>query len=46
MAETEEAFEGVLEFSVLETSKDLLQNGELLVLKPEQAAAIRSESSP
>ena len=27
MAESEEAFEGVFEFSVLETSKDLSQNG-------------------
>ena len=37
MAESEEAFERVFEFSVLETSKDLSQN----VLKPEQEAAIR-----
>ena len=40
MVDSEEAFEGVFEFSVLETSKDLLQNGNLIVLKPEQEAAI------
>ena len=34
-------FEGVFQFSVQETSKDLLQNGKLIVLKPEQEVAIR-----
>lgn len=37
MAEFEEAFEGVFQFSVKETSK----NGKLIVLNPEQEAAIR-----
>ena len=32
IAESEEAFEGVFEFSVQETSKDLSQNGKLIVL--------------
>ena len=42
MAESEEAgFEGVLEFSVWEMSKDLSQNGKHIVLKPELEAAIR-----
>ena len=58
MAESEEAFEGVFEFSVQVTSKDLSQNSKpryyesrdydsllslskLIVLKPEQEAAIR-----
>ena len=41
MAESEKAFEGVFEFSVKETSKNLSQNGKLIVLKPEQEAAIR-----
>ena len=40
MTESEEAFRGVFEFSVQETSKDLLQNGKLIVLKPEQEVAI------
>ena len=41
MAEFEEAFEEVFQFSVKETSKDLPQNGKLIVLNPEQEAAIR-----
>ena len=41
MAKSEEAFEGIFEFSVQETSKDLSQNGKHIVLKPEQKAAIR-----
>ena len=41
MAESEEAFEGVLELPVQEMSKDLLHNGKLIVLKPEQEAAFR-----
>ena len=41
MAESEKALEEVFKFSVQETSKDLLQNGKLIVLKPEQEAAIR-----
>ena len=41
MAKAEEAFEGIFEFSVQETSKDLSQNGKPIVLKPEQKAAIR-----
>ena len=41
MVESEEAFEGVFEFSVQETSKDLSQNGKHIVVKPEQEAAIR-----
>ena len=58
MAESEEAFEGVFEFSVQVTSKDFSQNSKpryyesrdydsllslskLIVLKPEQEAAIR-----
>ena len=39
MAESKEALEGVFEFSVQETSKDLSQNGKHIVLKPEQEAA-------
>ena len=38
MAESEETFEGVFEFSVQETSKDLSQNGGNIVLTPEQEA--------
>ena len=34
MTESEEAFRGVFEFSVQETSKDISQNGKLSVLKP------------
>lgn len=42
MAESEEMFDGVFECSVQETLKDLSQNaGKLIVLKPEQEAAIR-----
>ena len=41
MAESEETFEGAFEFSVQETSKDLSKNGKLIVLYPEQEAAIR-----
>ena len=41
MVKSEEAFEGVFEFSVQETSKNLPQNGELVIPKPEQEAAIR-----
>ena len=41
MADFEEAFEEVFQFSVKETSKDLPQNGKLIVLNPEQEAAIR-----
>ena len=41
MTESEEAFEGVFEFSVRETSKDLSQNEKLIALKPEQEAAMR-----
>ena len=44
MTESEESFEGVFQFSVQETSKDLLQNGKLVVLKPEQEVAIRDKS--
>ena len=44
MAESEKVFKGVFEFSVQETSKDLLQNGKLIVLKLEQEAAL--ETSP
>ena len=40
-AGSEEAFEGVFEISVQETSKDLSQNGKLIILKPQQEAAIR-----
>ena len=40
MAESEEAFERVFEFSVQETPKDLSQNGKHIILKPEQEAAI------
>ena len=40
MAESEEAFEGVFEFSVQETAKDFSQNGKHVVLKSEQEAAI------
>ena len=40
MAESGEAFEGVFEFFVQETLKDLSQNGKL-VLKLEQEAVIR-----
>ena len=40
MAESEEAFERVFEFSVQETLKDLSQNGKHIILKPEQEAAI------
>ena len=36
MTESEEAFRGVFEFSVQETSKDLSQNGKHIVLTPEQ----------
>ena len=41
MAVSEEMFDGVFEFSVQETSKDLSQSGKLVVLKPEQEAVIR-----
>ena len=41
MAESEEAFEGVFEFSVQEMSTDLSQNGKLIIIKPEQETAIR-----
>ena len=41
MAESEEALEGILEFSVQETSKDLSRNDKHIVLKQEQEAAIR-----
>ena len=44
MTESEESLEGVFQFSVQETSKDLLQNGKLIVLKPEQEVAIRDKS--
>ena len=44
MAEGEEAFEGVIEFSLRESSKDLSQIGKLFVLKPEQEAFIRDQS--
>ena len=44
MVESEEAFEGVFEISVQGTSKDLSQNGKLIVLKPEQEAPL--ETSP
>ena len=40
MAESEEAFEGVFEFFVQEMSKDLSQNGKLIILKLDQEAAI------
>ena len=40
MAESEEALEGVFEFSVHETSKGLSQNGQLIELEQEQEAAI------
>ena len=45
MAEFEEAFEGVFEFSVHETSKDLSQNRKLIFLKPEQETTIRDQSA-
>ena len=41
MAESGEAFEGVFEFFVQETLKDLSQNVKLIVVKPNQEAAIR-----
>ena len=41
MAESGEAFEGVFEFYVQEMLKDLSQNGKLIVVKPNQEAAIR-----
>ena len=41
MVESGEALEGVFEFYVQETSKDLSQNGKLIVVKPNQEAAIR-----
>ena len=41
MAEGEEAFEGVIEFFLRESSKHLSQIGKLFVLKPEQEAFIR-----
>ena len=41
IAESGEAFEGVFEFSVQETSKDLSQNGKHIFLKRDQEAAIR-----
>ena len=41
MAKSEEAFKRVFEFSVQEMSKDLSQNGKLIILKPEQETAIR-----
>ena len=41
MAASEEAFEGVVEFYVQKTLKDLSQNGKLIVVKLEQEAAIR-----
>ena len=41
MVTSEEAFEGVFEFSVQEMSKDLTQNSKNIVLKPEQEASIR-----
>ena len=41
MAESKEALERVFKFSFQETSKDLSQNGKLIVLKLEQEAAIR-----
>ena len=44
MAESEEAFEGVFKFSVLETLIDLPQNGKLTILKLEPEAAIRDKS--
>ena len=44
MGESKEAFEGNFDFSVREASKDLSQNGKLIVLKPEQEAAIRDKS--
>ena len=34
MSEFEKVFEGVFEFSVQETSKNLSQNGKVIVLKP------------
>ena len=39
--ESEKVLKAVFKFSVQETSKDLAQNGKLIVLKPEQEAAIR-----
>ena len=45
MAESEEVFEGVFEFSVQETLKDLSQNSKHIFPKPEQEAAI-IESNP
>ena len=44
MAESEEAFEVVFEFSDRETSKYFSQNGKPVVRKPEQETAI--ETSP
>ena len=41
MAASEEAFEGVVEFYVQKTLKDLSQNGKHIVVKPEQEAAMR-----
>ena len=41
MVESGEAFEGVFEFYVQETLKDLSQNGKLIVLKSKQEAAMR-----
>ena len=41
MVESGEAFEGVFEFYVQETLKDLSQNGKLIVLRPKQEAAMR-----
>ena len=42
--ESEEALEGVFEFSVQETSKDRSQNGKRIFLKPEQEDSIRVQS--
>ena len=44
MVESGEAFEGVFEFHVQETLKDLSQNGKLTVLNPKQEAAMSVQS--
>ena len=41
MADSGEAFEGVVEFYVQKTLKDISQNGKHVVVKPEQEAAIK-----
>ena len=39
--ESEEAFEGLIKFSIHETSNDFSRNGKHIVSNPEQEAAIR-----